>query len=135
MRNRTLGFVFQSFNLLSRTSALENVELPLVYARRPRARAPPAGAARRSSGWGSATRSTTTPNQLSGGQQQRVAIARALVSEPEAHPRRRAHRQPRLAHQRRGDGALPGARAPGITIVLVTHEPDIAALRRARDRR
>ena len=52
----------------------------------------------------------TRPRQLSGGQQQRVAIARALVGDPQVDPRRRAHRQPRLAHERRGDGALPGAR-------------------------
>ena len=60
---------------------------------------------------GSATAVGHHPNQLSGGQQQRVAIARALVNEPAAHPRRRADRQPRLAHQRRGHGAPPGAGA------------------------
>ena len=106
-----LGFVFQSFNLLSRTSALENVELPLLYARRARARARTRARARRSSASASATALDHHPNQLSGGQQQRVAIARALVNEPARHPRRRAHRQPRLAHQRRDHGALPGARA------------------------
>ena len=78
-------------------------------------------------------RSTTSPSQLSGGQQQRVAIARALVDRARAAPRRRAHRQPRLAHQRRDHGALPGARtSEGITIVLVTHEPDIAAYAQPR---
>ena len=97
-----------------RTSALENVELPLVYAgaaaraeRRERALR---GARAR---WASPSARTTTPNQLSGGQQQRVAIARALVERPAAHPRRRAHRQPRLADQRGGDGALPGAGRSG----------------------
>ena len=78
---------------------------PGVAGARARTAAPP----RRSSAWAWASGWTTTPNQLSGGQQQRVAIARALVNEPKRHPRRRAHRQPRLAHQRRGDGALPGA--------------------------
>ena len=80
-----IGFVFQSFNLLPRTTALENVELPLLYNGQPHraGRAPPqgAGAARRRRARASAR--TTRPNQLSGGQQQRVAIARALVNEPE----------------------------------------------------
>ena len=111
VRNQTLGFVFQSFNLLSRTSALENVELPLLYAGVAGARAARAGAARRSSASASASALDHHPNQLSGGQQQRVAIARAIVDQPKAHPRRRADRQPRLADQHRGDGAVPGARA------------------------
>jgi putative ABC transport system ATP-binding protein len=126
VRNQTLGFVFQNFNLLSRTSALENVELPLVYAgvkgleRRRRAQA----SLKRV---GLANRADHSPNQLSGGQQQRVAIARALVG------------RPRLILADEPTGNLDSATSievmalfqelgrSGITIVLVTHEPDIAA--------
>lgn len=126
IRNRTLGFVFQNFNLLSRTSALENVELPLLYAgvaadeRRERARS-----ALQRVGLGQ--RTDHHPNQLSGGQQQRVAIARALVTQPKLI----------LADEPTGNldshtsievmALLQELGAQGITVVLVTHEPDIAA--------
>ena len=86
LRNRKIGFVFQSFNLLPRTTALENVELPLLYdgaaaaGRRSATRKAQRAAATRSA---SASAPHHTPNQLSGGQQQRVAIARALVNDPE----------------------------------------------------
>jgi putative ABC transport system ATP-binding protein len=126
VRNRTLGFVFQSFNLLSRTSALENVELPLLYggvsARERRRRASEALAR-----VGLAERVHHRSNEMSGGQQQRVAVARALV----AHPRLILADEP--------TGNLDShttveimilfqelAQA-GITILLVTHEPDVAS--------
>jgi len=127
VRNRLIGFVFQGFNLLPRTTALENVELPLVY------RGVTAGerhrrALRALSQVNLADRLHHTPNQLSGGQQQRVAIARALVTEPPLL----------LADEPTGNldtrtslevlGLLQELnRTQGITICLVTHEPDIAA--------
>ena len=126
VRNRLIGFVFQGFNLLPRTTALENVELPLVYrgigTRDRRARAIKA-----LSQVNLADRLHHTPNQLSGGQQQRVAIARALVTEPPLL----------LADEPTGNldtrtslevlGLLQQLNRAGITICLVTHEPDIAA--------
>ena len=125
-RNRTLGFVFQSFNLLSRTTALENVELPLVYAgAHPRARRERATAALERVGLGD--RLHHHPSQLSGGQQQRVAIARALVNQPRLV----------LADEPTGNldsrasdemmALLAALAGDGITIVLVTHEADVAA--------
>jgi len=125
-RNRTLGFVFQSFNLLARTTALENVELTLVYAGvPPRLRRERASAALERVGL--AERLHHHPSQLSGGQQQRVAIARALVNEPRVV----------LADEPTGNldsrasdemmALLAALAGEGITIVLVTHEPDVAA--------
>jgi putative ABC transport system ATP-binding protein len=126
LRNRTLGFVFQSFNLLPRTTALENVELPLIYGGvRARERRRLARQALERVGLGD--RVHHHPNQLSGGQQQRVAIARALVGSPKLV----------LADEPTGNldsaastemmALLRGLRDDGITLVLVTHEPDIAA--------
>jgi putative ABC transport system ATP-binding protein len=126
VRNRTIGFVFQSFNLLSRTSSLENVELPLLYAGVPAAqRHARASAALQRVGLGA--RLDHHPSQLSGGQQQRVAIARALVNEPRlvladeptGNLDSRTSIEVMALLQQLGDA--------GLTVVLVTHEPDIAA--------
>jgi len=125
VRNTTLGFVFQSFNLLKRTTALENVELPLLYAEVPsKERRARATEALRQVGLGE--RLDHLPNQMSGGQQQRVAIARALVNRPRVL----------LADEPTGNldsatslevmALFQGLTAQGITVVLVTHEPDIA---------
>jgi putative ABC transport system ATP-binding protein len=130
LRRHYIGFVFQGFNLLARTSALENVELPLIYRRVPRAeRHERAQRALELVGLGD--RLDHAPNQLSGGQQQRVAIARALVTEPE------------ILMADEPTGNLDSARTQevmelltelnrerGITIVMVTHEPDVAAFAR-----
>ncbi len=126
LRSRKLGFVFQGFNLLARTSALENVELPLLYDRSGRfvGKESPAPAALRRVGLGE--RLHHVPSELSGGQQQRVAIARALVTSPSLI----------LADEPTGNldsrtsieimALFQELNTQGITIVLVTHEPDIA---------
>jgi putative ABC transport system ATP-binding protein len=125
VRNRMLGFVFQNFHLLPRTSAIENVELPMVYAGIPTAeRRRRATEALTRVGLGE--RLHHRPNQLSGGQQQRVAIARALVmhpkvilaDEPTGNLDSRTSMEVMALFQQLGRA--------GITIVLVTHEPDIA---------
>jgi ABC-type lipoprotein export system ATPase subunit len=138
LRNRTIGFVFQQFNLLRRTSALDNVKLPLLYSRR---RPPDANAAAKASlelvGLGS--RMDHQPSQLSGGQQQRVAIARALVN----HPRLILADEPTGALDTQTSGEIMALfarlNAAGLTIILVTHEPEVAAharrLLRMRDGR
>ena len=131
LRNRTVGFVFQQFNLLARTSALDNVAVPLIYAgvapaaRRERARA-------KLEAMGLGDRLDHSPAKLSGGQQQRVAIARALVTEPlmlladeptGALDSETSVEIMRIFQQRNDEG---------ITVVLVTHEADIARYARRR---
>jgi putative ABC transport system ATP-binding protein len=126
VRNRLIGFVFQGFNLLPRTTAIENVELPLVY-RGMRARERHRRARVVLEQVGLTDRLHHTPNQLSGGQQQRVAIARALVTDP---PLLLADEPTGNLDTRTSDEILTLMqhlnRERGLTIVLVTHERDVA---------
>jgi putative ABC transport system ATP-binding protein len=127
LRNQKIGFVFQGFNLLARTSAVENVELPMLYDRSGRKRDTRKLAVAALERVGLGARLLHMPSELSGGQQQRVAIARALVTEPALV----------LADEPTGNldsrtsievmALFQQLNTQGITIVVVTHEPDIAA--------
>ncbi len=127
LRNAKLGFVFQGFNLLARTTALENVALPMLYDRHGRFADPDARARDALSRVGLADRLTHLPNELSGGQQQRVAIARALVTEPKLL----------LADEPTGNldshttvevmALFQALNDQGLTVVIVTHEDEVAA--------
>lgn len=126
LRNRHIGFVFQGFNLLARTSAHENVEMPLLYDRTGRTGDPATAARRALERVGLGERLDHQPNELSGGQQQRVAIARALVTRPSLL----------LADEPTGNldtrtsvevlALFQELNAQGLTIALVTHEPEIS---------
>jgi putative ABC transport system ATP-binding protein len=126
LRNKKLGFVFQGFNLLPRTSAVENVELPLLYDRTGRWKSTRELAAEALRRVGLGERLDHQPSELSGGQQQRVAIARALVTQPTLL----------LADEPTGNldsrtsvevmALFQALNEQGITVIIVTHEPDIA---------
>jgi len=127
IRNHKIGFVFQGFNLLARTSALENVELPLIYDRTHRISNPKEAAAMALERVGLKERMRHEPQQLSGGQQQRVAIARSLVNQPEIifadEPTGNLDTKTSLDIMK----LFKQLNKQGLTLILVTHEPDIAA--------
>jgi ABC-type lipoprotein export system ATPase subunit len=128
LRNRRFGFVFQNFNLLARSTALENVELPLIYARNMPAKVRRERAMEVLSQVGLPDRMDHRPAQLSGGQQQRVAIARALVNHPAIIM---ADEPTGNLDSRTSEEVLELFRKlnqeNGITIIMVTHEPDVAS--------
>jgi ABC-type lipoprotein export system ATPase subunit len=131
LRNSTIGFVFQQFNLLPRTPAIRQVMLPLLYAH-PRPADPEALAREKLRQVGLEDRRDHHPRQLSGGQQQRVAIARALVNNPKVLL---ADEPTGALDSKTSDEIMrlfAGLNAKGITVIVVTHEPDIAAFARRK---
>jgi putative ABC transport system ATP-binding protein len=125
IRNRRIGFVFQNFNLLARTSAIENVELPMIYSSLGGGEI--VGRARRAlERVGLADRAHHTPNKLSGGQQQRVAVARALVNEPALLLADEPTGNLDTATSTEVMHVFQELNHAGMTILLITHEPDIA---------
>jgi putative ABC transport system ATP-binding protein len=125
IRNREIGFVFQTFNLLARTNALHNVELPLIYAGVPR-RERRERAKRALERVGLGERMLHNPNELSGGQRQRVAIARALVNEPSLLLADEPTGNLDSATSKEIMDLFDELHSAGNTVLLVTHEPDIA---------
>lgn len=132
IRNHKLGFVFQSFNLLSRTSARENVELPTLYNRLYSARQRRRRSIEMLARVGLAEREHHTPAQLSGGQQQRVAIARALMNNPPVLLADEPTGNLDTASSTEIMNLFEELNSEGITIVIVTHEEDIAVRARRR---
>jgi len=126
IRNQKIGFVFQGFNLLSRTSAFENVELPLLYDRRHRIKNPRKKATEALERVGLGERMHHHPGQLSGGQQQRVAIARALVNDPTIILADEPTGNLDTATSQDVMSVFQDLNEHGITVLLITHEHDIA---------
>jgi putative ABC transport system ATP-binding protein len=128
LRNKKFGFVFQSFNLLARTSAIENVELPLLYWNRLSQKERRARALAALTSVGLAGRAGHTPGQLSGGEQQRVAIARALVTGPSVLLADEPTGNLDSKSEREVMSLIERTHEQGMTVMVITHNPEIASL-------